>query len=181
METAGGRVFVNLSLESSAGNVANNRNTEKPKPRRKPTRRDTERLKTFNAKKAASSMENEDDTSEESSEAQNFSDVNGTLGNQRPTDEEKDIGGVSSGKNITEKPVEKVVVLDSKVSDKVPTKSDKATVPPMQMETKSGRPMTNTTDNVLFPFHARSSRVSVDRLADMERRMGMDTFKGGIT
>ena len=130
METAGGRMFVNLSLEVSAKNIAN---TEKPKPRRKPTLRDTERLKTFNAKKAAAAKENKDATSEESSEVENFGDANCTsaTGNQRPTltDKVKD----NKNDNTTEKPVVSEVELDGKDSG---NKLDN--VPTTRMDTKSG-------------------------------------------
>ena len=67
VETVGGRMFINLSLESSAQNIANVRNTELQKPRRKPSSRDMERLKMFNAKKAAAAAQAAEDSSTEES------------------------------------------------------------------------------------------------------------------
>ena len=187
METVGGRMFINFSLESSVLNIANLRNTEKPKPRRKPSTRNTERLKTFNAKKAAAAEANKDATSEESPEVQNFSDGNGLPGNQQPTDKEKDIEAV----NVTEKPVDIVVVLDNSEN-----KSDK--VPPTQMETKLGEdflyekqqaaavvletPMALQTADVNLRMEKaprlEKSMVSMDRLEEMERLLGMGSIKG---
>ena len=77
VETVGVRMFINLSLESKDQNIANGnvRNPEHPKIRRKPSSRDRERLKTFNAKKAAAQAadENKDNYSEESSEVESVS------------------------------------------------------------------------------------------------------------
>ena len=118
-------MFINLSLESSAQNIADNvQSTEKP--RRKPTLRDIERLKTFNAKKAAAATENIDANSEESSEFDNFVEENGASGNQRttPTDEDKDMRDDVT----TEKPVEsEVATVDSENSENKPDN-----VPPLE-------------------------------------------------